>query len=128
MAEFQGEADLAVSRLVCKMEVRSSRRVRTRVTQLAYRLISRTRADNHDGQSTTLQKKPDALMQDRLRPVRRNLLATRGRTIQLAEVSGQVSFHYRKSPRHLTGSRSVRRASLVERIEGSGMHEGRLHL
>jgi len=38
------------------------------------------------------------------------------------------SYHYWKSFRHLTGSRSVRRASLVERIEGSGMHEGRLHL
>jgi hypothetical protein len=56
------------------MEDRSSRRVRTLVTQMARALISMM------VRSTCSKQRPDTLMQDRSPPARQNPLATHGRT------------------------------------------------
>src|SRR5262249_49300854 len=69
-----------------EMEDRSSRRMRTLVTQMAHRGLSanetRTRADIHDGpEHKGSNRRPDTLMQDRTPPTRSSLLATHGRTI-----------------------------------------------
>src|SRR5258705_2427955 len=67
------------------MEVRSSRRVRTLVTQMAPRGLSANEVAgaliSMMARSTASNQRPDTLMQDRLPPARRNLLATHGRTI-----------------------------------------------
>jgi hypothetical protein len=67
------------------MEVRSSRRVRTLVTQMAPRCLSANEIAraliSMMARSTASNQRPDTLMQDRLPPALRNLLATHGRTI-----------------------------------------------
>jgi hypothetical protein len=67
------------------MEVRSSRRVRTLVTQMAPRGLSANEIAraliSMMARSTASNQRPDTLMQDRLPPALRNLLATHGRTI-----------------------------------------------
>src|SRR6266446_3988309 len=68
------------------MEVRSSVRVRTLVAQMArsssVRYSERTRADIHDGpEHNTLQSEAGYIDARPPPPIRRNLLATHGRTI-----------------------------------------------
>src|SRR6266446_5433166 len=68
------------------MEVRSSVRVRTLVAQMArsssVRYSERTRADIHDGpKHNTLQSEAGYIDARPPPPIRRNLLATHGRTI-----------------------------------------------
>src|SRR5882762_9428669 len=67
------------------MEVRSSRRMRTLVTQMVHRGLSvneNARAlISMMARSKCSNQRPDTLMQDRSPLIRRNLLATRGRTI-----------------------------------------------
>jgi hypothetical protein len=73
------------------MEVRSSRRVRTLVTQMAPRGLSANEIAraliSMMARSTASNQRPDTLMQDRLPPALRNLLATHGRTIHLGSNS-----------------------------------------
>ena len=68
------------------MEVRSSRRMRTLVTRMALRGLSanelaRALISMMARSTTRSNQRPDTLMQDRSPPVRRNPLATHGRTI-----------------------------------------------
>jgi hypothetical protein len=73
------------------MEVRSSRRVRTLVTQMARSRgldaneIARALISMMARSTTRSNQRPDTLMQDRLPPTRRSSLATHGRTIHWVE-------------------------------------------
>src|SRR3974377_221166 len=97
------------------MEVRSSRRMRMLVTQMAHRGLS---ANENAGAliammawSMASNSRPDTLMQDRPPPARRNLLATHGRTIHWGQsLPGRASSnsgHVRYAPKAEESSRSA---------------------
>src|SRR5882762_5000073 len=71
------------------MEVRSSRRMRTLVTQMVHRGLSANENAcaliSMMARSKCSNQRPDTLMQDRKPTARRNPLVTRGRTIQTGQ-------------------------------------------